>query len=465
MTTRYRLASIARGAAASAVALVCAASTVACAAPLPAAHHAAASPPPASPSASPSAPAGTRVWSAAAGEHATVAASSAGWVIASEHTVTGLGHHGAARWRRTWHVPCSSDLSCEDRIKVTVAGSVVVVAHDDPGRQDWPERLIVQALDAASGTLLWTDRRSSFVSVLRGVVYTSVCDGAQHHHLGDCDLSARDPRSGTTRWTTAAYASAQVVDATSAYLVEYSYPTGDASQTITTLDPHTGATLGVSVRADWAIPTTTALVTVTSTYHGATRCTNSLTGRQPRGGGVVWHRTITSINAMSAQCLDTGGVVGAGQVAVVNRAGATVLVDLATGHIDWTASQPGNPVWIGRRYVLVAAANDDLVCYQRASGAVRWRTEKPNTDPSYQPDWGVAPVGRWLAVFDHAADDWCYSHSGCPTTDVVDPGTGALYRQPKGVYVTVTEGVLITKTDNADDHSGQTTHYHAYTIR
>ena len=454
------------------ICLLCGACALGCSTSTPPAKRTAASPraasTPGSPSASPSAPTGSPLWTLTAPSDSRVAVTSNGYVLASDHEVFGLGRQGQRRWHHTFHVACDGDDFCEDQIRVQVADSVVIVSRDNPTRQEWPGSLVVLALDARTGATLWRDDQPSFVTALATAVYTSVCHGGQHNRIGDCHLSARDPRTGATRWTVATYASAEVgepdplTDALAAppvpkYLAIYSFPTGATSETVTTVDPASGNGLGTSLRADTFYQTTDHIIAVDRDDNTASRgCKTTLTAWSPYGAGRIWLRTFTGFLDQDQRCSDPSDQIADGQLAVLNGSGHTTLVSLATGKTDWTATEPGTPLLVGNGYVVTTGNDGGLVYYDRSTDRIRWRIGGGAAD--YQPEWQVQMLGTWLIASDVAYPD-CWSDD-CPTVNVLDPASGSLYRAPRGVLVSAANGVVVTELDN-----GNTSGYTAYSIR
>lgn len=414
------------------------------------------------PGASPSAPTGQRLWTFQAEHHASVAATPDGYVLAGQHDIFGLGADGAQRWHQTR----------DGDVTVTVAGSTMIVSRKNPAREQWPGSLIVKAFDTTSGQPLWSDDQPSFITTLATAVYTSVCQGGQNNHVGDCRLSARDPRTGNRRWTIGTYASSSVVtprtdrpygDAAAPpvppYLVIVSYPTGFASQTYTSVDPGSGRGLGTSIQSRSVSYTNSHLIEKNNEeHHKEQGCKVTLAAWGPRGGGVIWRQTLTSETDAKGECLGINDKATDGELAVADVSGKTTLVNLATGKTDWTASEPGLPLLIDRDRLITTTAEGGVTSYDRATNSVRWRTGGLTSGTS-RPGLGVRVLDKWLLVYDPDADTYC--GAACPTVSVLDPATGSLYRAPRGSLIATGSGIVITETDTG----GQTSDYHAYSIQ
>jgi hypothetical protein len=406
------------------------------------------------------------VWTTRAVSHAWIAATPGGYVLAGRREISGLGTDGQQRWHQTYG----------DDVSVNVAGATMIVSWKNQQREEWPGSLIVKAFDTTSGTALWSDDQPSFVSVLATAVYTSVCHGGQNNRIGDCHLSARDPRTGNTRWTIATYASSSVdteqanpldMDSIAApptppYLVIESFPTGYASKTFTTVDPASGRNLGTSIKAMGVTQTSDFLVQWAEDGNRTeTGCTTTFAVWDPRGAGANWRKTFTNAAGTDGKCRSIHFQVTDDALALADNSGRTSLLDLATGKTAWTAGEPGPPVLITHDYLVISNADGGVTSYDRAKGSTRWRTAWP-VDHADAPDMGARVLDKWLVVYDRGTDSLCMR--ACPTVSILDPGSGSLYRAPQGRLTATANGTVITETESLQQPD-KTADYHAYAIQ
>ncbi|GAA4259747.1 hypothetical protein GCM10022255_085590 [Dactylosporangium darangshiense] len=400
-------------------------------------------------------------------DNAWIVATPDGYVLADGHEVFSLGNDGRQRWHQSY--------GDGDVVRVDAAGSTVIVSWKNPRREEWPGSLIVKAFDTTSGTALWSDDQPSFVSVHATAVYTSVCHGGQNNRIGDCHLSARDPRTGHTRWTIATYASSIVLGPANPldmgsiaappvppYLVIESFPTGYASKTFTTVDPSSGRNLGTSIKAMAATQTSHFLIEWDDDRNRPeTGCTSTLVVWGPHGGNATWRKTFTNAVLADGKCRNIDYEVADDALALADNSGATTLLDLATGTTDWTAGEPGPPMLITNDVLVISNADGGVTTYDRKTGSPQWRTMGPAHRDALVADLSTRVLDKWLVVYDRGAGAYC--SSACPTVSVLNLDSGSLYRAPQGRLITTADGIVITETKSVRRPNG-TADYHAYAI-
>ena len=139
------------------------------------------------------------------------------YVVAWEGRVAGVRRDGEIAWEHR-----AGGRSDDPPV---VVDDVVLTVRDNPRDRSWPGTDHLRARDARTGELLWEDDES-FPSGFEGTVFTSACTGSQDRVIGDCTLSARDPRTGSTRWTVSTYASVMVRDVVGDAVVVEGHPGG-----------------------------------------------------------------------------------------------------------------------------------------------------------------------------------------------------------------------------------------------
>jgi outer membrane protein assembly factor BamB len=385
-----------------------------------------------------------------------VAVTSAGYVVLTrDDLLVGVDADG----RRLWSIE-------QDRWDdVSVSGDVVLTGREaDEDR--WPQPQIITALDPATGQQRWQEREASFWTAYAGVVYMSVCYGGQDGELGECQLSARDPASNQLRWQVPAYAAAQVMGADTfqarrppAYLVVESYPTGNASRTVSTIDPATGARLGAGFDGHIgyaAFPQ--VLVSVDNNDDNpADGCTSVLTGYDLGDGQRRWrHVVAVGKEADGVYCRSQPDPQpSTGRLAATRRDGRPAVIDADTGELEWTGPRQGHGLAATAELLLVfepatgqsadAAGAGRLVLYERGKAEPRWAAPAP---PGAVPEaasfheqqllthWdGYGPVGYDLADGDwwfylSGRDDEAYLNYGPDWIAVCRPGTCTAYPLP-----------------------------------
>lgn len=325
----------------------------------------------------------------------------------------------------------------------------VVVMSVPTSMNPWPGRVLVRAVDARSGAPLWREDGASFANAGDGLVFNSFCTGRQDAVLGDCTLSARDARSGTTRWAVPTYASPMVDEFLPGAVVVDSYPGGGGSSK-QLRSTATGATLSTSL----------AGFTVTAVDDGflGIEATDRQPGNGCRGtaqgldlaGNVLWTRSF----AVGRDVLDKdecaelyGGKVGpTGPYTVFPFEGVMRVLDPASGRTLW-AGERAEEARLIHRGVLVAVQTQNG--YDQSSrgidlrsGKELWTQDHDNNDAD-----GVSwtSLGRNLL----GTDENCYQEC---RAQVLRPRTGEPLLDLSGEHALTGPGWVATFTD--DTYSG-----------
>lgn len=358
-----------------------------------------ATPPPASTTPGPAAPAslpaypGDPVWTVqlpGAEDDADppgLAVTDQGYVLEHREDVVGLSKAGDEIWRYT---PPKVDY-----FTTRVAGPRVFVGYANPDDR-WPQPDVIIALDAATGKEIWRETEASFWSVTDDTIYMSVCYGGQNDHIGDCTVSARDPRTNRTRWQVATYASASVVNAddelqagpTPPYLLIGSYPTGRDSFVLSTHDAATGALRGRGFRGkdgkvgSVADPTARTVVTIDDNDRNpADGCQAVVTGFSVSGAAKNWQYIArTTKEDDGRRCARQQDSYNHGRLGVTAKNGAPSVLNVDTGAIEWSAPAGGDALAASDTTLLVVEAdkNEDgaaaeLVAYRIGNAKPLWR--------------------------------------------------------------------------------------------
>ncbi len=303
-----------------------------------------------------------------------------GYVLTDRTAVVGLDRTGKQVWR---HVPPEVDY-----FTVRVTGRQVFVGYANAADDRWPQPQVVIALDAATGTEQWREVEASFWSVTTDAIYLSVCRGGQNNHIGDCQFTARDPRTNTVRWRIPTYASASVVNdsgdtqaaPTPPYLLIGSYPTGRDSFILSTHDPRTGATLGRGYRRqDGPVGSfdlaTERTVTTTGDQddNPADGCQAVLTGYAVSGAGETWRHTVrTTKGDEGRRCARQPVSLNRGRMGVTETNGAPSVLNLDTGAVEWSAPPTGAAIAASDTTLLVVDGTE-LLAYRVGNATPVWR--------------------------------------------------------------------------------------------
>ena len=319
----------------------------------------------------------------------TFAVSDHGYVLQNDKELLGLDRSGTEVWRFT---PPEVDY-----YTVRVTGPQVLVGYaSDEDR--WPQPQVITALDAATGKQLWRETEASLWAATTDTVYLSVCYGGQNNRVGDCTLSARDPRTNTIRWGVQTYASSRVVNdsesiqtaPTPAHLLIAAYPTGADSLVISAHDPDTGAKLGSGYRGPDGrigqidLATERSVVTVDDDDDNpANGCTATITGFALSGAERWRHTARTAKEHDGKRCGRLPVTYDGGRMGFTATDGAPRVVNVDTGAIEWTAPADGQAVAVSGTTLLVVergaqSADGELVAYRIGDTEPLWRVPFPD---------------------------------------------------------------------------------------
>lgn len=348
-----------------------------------------AAPPPA---ASPDLPrySGKPQWTVAL-QDATPIPTDHGFVVQQKDAVLAVDAAGAEKWRFTPPVV--------DSFEVRVTGPVVLVGYRNPAEDRWPQPEMVVALDAVTGAELWRDGEASLWSATTDTLYMSVCYGGQNNRIGDCKLSARDPRTNAIRWSVPTYASARVENVaelraapTPRYLLVGAYPESGETYHVSSLDPATGETLGgdyAGLDADVGTPKIVAEQTVLTVKgyddNPADGCAATLTGFTVAGATQTWQYVAPMKKEDDGRrCGRMSESINRGRMGVATANDLPGVLNLGTGVIEWTAPAEGEAIAASDTMLLVVESTPDgaaeLVAYQVGNPEPVWRAPYFDSD-------------------------------------------------------------------------------------
>ncbi len=368
-------------------------------------------------------------------------------VIGSTQRLVALRDDG----REVWKLPRPRRASEPARPVLGLVDGVVIAAWDLEQRRGDPFTglMSITAVDPRTGKSLWRDDESSFVTLGDGVVLTSQCFGEQKSFVGDCVLSARDPRTGAPRWSVPTYASARVdeIRDDGDLLVE-SHP-ADYRPSLQVHSAATGAPLTEPV---------TARVTPLETGYlaGGYGDDDSEDGCTQRvrfldlDGRARWQARVPSLPSRTepGTCYPAYArqVAPGGPVAVQPFLGRTSLFDLADGSLVWRGEREEEArLLVGDLLVSVQTTNG----YARTTlltdvdtGQVRWTL--PTDRIAVGPDlvnW--ESFGRQLLASTEGFD------LESTATVIVVPRTGRVLRRYPGAFDSAEPDWIATTHDTS----------------
>lgn len=360
--------------------------------------------------------------------------------------VVGMSKSGQQIWEFTF-----PDEGPGGHREPTVSNGVVFAAYKHPDDDRWPQPKIVVALDAGTGKELWRDERSSFWTAFDDVIYLSECRGGQDGELGECQLRARDVRTGGIRWSVPTHASASVLNSDDGgtkgmqarqvppYLVVESFPTGYESRIVRTRDPASGRQLGAgfdghnSSRALAGV----LLEVDDSDDNPADGCTATVRAYAVTGGALRWERTFPTEKSRDRRyCADPANLVGIdGTVGIRDSSGRPQVLNAASGETIWTAPETGSVTLAGAGLLVAtepgAGGTHTLVRYDLPGGTQRWRT------PASSNVRGAPGAG---ALLRDSTEERTVRYD-------LDSGTATAY---PGQYSAGGEGWLVTRDSNGN---------------
>lgn len=314
----------------------------------------------------------------------SVAVTASGYVVAMDGQLWAFNRAG----KQIWTAPAPK----ADYPEVTVTPTTVLVSYNNPNDDRWPQPKVIIARDAATGKERWRETEASFWSATTDTVYMSVCYGGQNNHIGDCQLSARDPQTNAVRWSVPTYASSSVTNTggfaalpTPPYLVIGGYPTGGDTYSISTHEPSTGALLGRGYDGPDgnSLPvddtSTRTLVSVQDQDDNpADGCRVTYTGYALRGATQTWNlKGRVAKQNDGRDCDIASASINDGRLAITTGNGRPAVVNVDTGAIEWTAPANGTGFAASDTMLLAIETTPDrqreLVAYRIGTGEPLWR--------------------------------------------------------------------------------------------
>lgn len=373
-----------------------------------------------------------------------------GYVIATGTKVVAIDSAGHTSWKAA--IPKGTEDSTQRNVQTT--GGSVIITYGIKG-QEWPGLEMIKVLDARTGKLRWQDKTTSFASVWGDTLYSSVCTGKQKDHIGDCTLTARDPKTGSARWSVATYASSQIEALDSGHVLEHAYPTG-APGSYRVRDATTGQALGPWVSAEDApeakLIGDTLVVTGKADRDDSDGCKQTVRGYSLTGD-LRWRRSVTTGKDKNAHngCYTIELQPGEdGLLTTASYDGVPQVLDAKTGSILWHGTAEDVLPLVSKSLVIVVSAPGgsaqsvhavDPGSAKRAAKTL-WSLKMPAEDEN---QYGVPALWTLAGSRLIGSDDSC--SSGCQTL-IVSAGTGRITTSYDGSYLDHGRNWLTTYDDS-----------------
>lgn len=160
------------------------------------------------------------------------------YVAVGEELLVGISGKGKRTWKRRFE----GDI----RFRAEIAEGAVVVQYPHPDGGDWPGRYVYAGIDPANGKTIWEATGAPYGSTAGDITLVPVCRGEQTEAMDDCQVTAREVRTGAIRWTIPTEHVPKVEAYGDGVLALTTRPKGyRGKHWLTTYDAQTGARLGV----------------------------------------------------------------------------------------------------------------------------------------------------------------------------------------------------------------------------
>ncbi|MQA96529.1 MAG: PQQ-binding-like beta-propeller repeat protein [Streptosporangiales bacterium] len=357
------------------------------------------------------------------------------YVAVSGERVVGISKDGKRTWERK--------LDKDGDATVSIAHGTLVVQYRHPKGGDWPGREVYTGIDADNGKTLWETVAAPYGSAAGNIVLTPVCRDEQTNAMDDCQLSARDARTGGVRWTIPTEHVPEVEAYTDDVLAVTTRPRGyRGKHRLTTYDAGTAARLGVRAELETfggellypkgqdrvSGPTFMTgdhlVLTSEEDTEYPERCELRMVALDVRTGARDWRNELPTgdpeKDCQSAWSEDSGRYVA-------GRTGKNepLVFDLAEKEKRWTGPPDTSIVATDGKVALVQSGTErtELSLYELGSGKKRWSDTR---GPTWGPTDARIHGGRLVAFPDDCV-------SACHVR-LYDLDKGLLDVAPRGEY-------------------------------
>lgn len=324
-----------------------------------------------------------------------------------------------------------------------------VVADGKPkGSAYTPHR--VEGLDPRTGKTRWTARATSrYVFADDRVVVVPSCTGRTDGVVGDCTLTAHDPRTGAVVWTTPTYGNVEITQVEGSTALVQTFPYGDEPRFVV-LDTRSGDVRSTFDARGGVLVSLVDGVLVDAGRDDApasSGCRQEVTGTS-LDGERLWTRSFkTATQEFEKKTCDGFFAIPFGdEVALSALFSPDLVLDPRTGTTLWKGSRGEDVAGITAGTVI--ASNDDAgttAGYDLRTGEQLWGLDDRGGG------WDTA--GRWAA-----GNILCQSSDDGSCSLVVDVRTGEVVARVPGVPEDYTEtdgrpDGLLLRVDDPDRYA------------
>jgi outer membrane protein assembly factor BamB len=335
-----------------------------------------------------------------------------GWSFAggrSNPSETSLSASNVAQLTQDW----TAALNGGGGVPGAVVYNGTVYADDGTG---------IDALDAASGKLLWFGSTMGSGSTASSHITPAVSNGAVYAGGGDNRVYAFDAATGASRWIFAPNAQMLSSPAVASGVVY-----------ITTRDGHIYALDGTSGSVIWSflgslsdpIDQTPAVANGAVYFiseRGIAYALNASTGAQ------LWQTSIGSPGeGVDVPAVDNGMVFMISGAPSPSTQGEVVALDSTTGATKWTAYTPfygTNGLALANGVIYVSTISNGVYAFDEATGALKWQAQVAMAESAPAVANGVVYVGAGTAyvyAFDAATGATLATIGNCGTQPYSSP--------------------------------------------
>ncbi len=307
-------------------------------------------------------------------------------------TESTLTPSNAAQFTQDWSVGLAGGGS----IPGAAVYNGVVYVDDNSG---------IDALDAATGKLLWYASTMGGGSTISTYITPAVANGMVYAGGGDNYVHAFDAQTGATRWTFKT--GSNMLSSPMAV---------NGNLYITCMDGHVYALDAMSGAELWSFQVSSSDGSVPSTPAVANGAVYFVTGNgigyalDASTGALLWRNPFGSAwEGINAPAVDGGTVFMIASAPYPSTQGEIAAFDASTGVIKWTAHTAfygTNGIALANGVIYVSTVNTGVYAFDEATGALRWQA--PITQLGYSAPSvanGVVYVGAgssYVYAFDAA---------------------------------------------------------------
>ena len=343
-----------------------------------------------------------------------------GFLGVEARAVARLGPEGEDVWRY-------ESRESDDFDGFVVDGVPVAAPVADPEDERTYRPHLVHGLDPRTGEVRWTREATSAYTFSDGEhVVVPTCTGEKTGALGDCTLTAYDPRTGTAVWSRPTWAGVELAQSGDGYVVLQTFPTSSSPRYVV-LQPDGTVRATIDLPEDGGILSPAGDVLVTDgpfDQPAPDGCGRGVTAWST-DGQVLWRRGLPEDQEDPGTCAEASAIPVDDGVAVLSDQ-VPLLLDPATGRTTWQGTVPGSTVYAASEGVVLddqtrgeQTGDPRTVAYDSATGDELW---------SY-----AGAIGVWETWQGYATTSYpCQRSDDGRCTVVVDLHTGEVLTRVPG---------------------------------